>query len=170
MKRREFITLLGGTAAAAWPLTARARQGERMRHVAAAVAWTPGDVQSSPSLAAFTKGLQELGWVNGRNIRLEYRWTEGAVDRIHAIAKELVDLHPDVIIAHSTPVAAALQRETRTIPIVFVNVSDPVSNSFVATLAIPGGNMTGVTNFESSLGGKWIELLREVRPNVRRAV
>ena len=173
MNRRAFMTLLGGAAVcplAARPRAARAEPSEPMRHVAAAVAWTPGDAQSAPSLAAFTKGMQELGWVNGRNLRVEYRWTGGNVDRIQAIAKELVDLGPDVIIAHSTPVTAALQRATRTIPIVFVNVSDPVANGFVATMAMPGGNMTGVTNFESSLGGKWIELLREVRPNVRRAV
>jgi ABC-type uncharacterized transport system substrate-binding protein len=173
MKRRAFITLLGGATAwplaAGWPRAARGQHGERMRHVGVLLAWTPGDVQSAPSLAALTKGLQELGWVNGRNIRLEYRWTAAEVDRMQASAKELVQQHPDVIIGHTTPVVAALQRETRTIPIVFVIVSDPVGSGFVSSLPRPGGNMTGLTNFESSLGGKWIELLREIRPRLRRA-
>jgi putative tryptophan/tyrosine transport system substrate-binding protein len=172
MKRRAFISLLGAAAAwplaASWPRAAHGQHGERMRHVGVLLAWTPGDVQAAPALAALTKGLQELGWVNGRNIRLEYRWTAAEVDRMHASARELVELQPDIIIGHTTPVVAALQRETKTIPIVFIIVSDPVGSGFVSSLPRPGGNMTGLTNFESSLGGKWIELLREIRPRVRR--
>jgi len=168
IRRRELISLIGG-AAATWPLATRAEQDERVRHIGLAAAWSPGDVQSAPSLAAFTKGLHDLGWVNGRNIRIEYRWTSADLDRIKAIAKELVQQQPDVIVGHTTPVVAALGRETRTIPIVFVNVSDPVGSGFVASLPRPGRNMTGLTNFESSLSGKWIELLREIAPRVRRA-
>jgi putative tryptophan/tyrosine transport system substrate-binding protein len=166
MRRRDFLGLIG---AAAWPLAARG-QHEPMRHIGVVLAWAPGDVQSAPSLGAFAKGLQELGWVNGRNIRIEYRWTAADVDKMQAAAKELAELQPDVIVGHTTPVVAALQRETRTIPVVFIIVSDPVGSGFVATLPRPGSNMTGFTNFESSLGGKWIELLRDILPRVRRAV
>jgi ABC-type uncharacterized transport system substrate-binding protein len=168
MGRREFVALLGG-AAAAWPVAARAQQAERVRRMGVLLGWTPGTPQSGPFLAAFTRALQELGWVEGRNVRIDYRWAGSDADQITAFAKELVNLQPDLIIGHSTPVAAALQRETKTIPIVFVTVSDPIGSGFVASLPRPGGNMTGFINIESTLGGKWIELLREVAPNVTRA-
>ena len=168
MKRREFITLLGG-AAVAWPISARAQQAERMRRIGVLLGWTTGAPQSGPFLAAFSKALGELGWTEGRNIQIDYRWAGTDADRIRALANELVNLQPDLIVGHSTPVVAALQHEATQIPIVFVTVSDPVGSGFVASLPRPGGNMTGFINIEDSLGGKWIELLREVAPGIRRA-
>jgi putative ABC transport system substrate-binding protein len=168
VRRREFITLLGGTAAA-WPLAARAQKPERVRRVGVLLGWAPDAPQAGPFLATFARALRELGWAEGHNIQVDYRWAGSDNDRIQTFAKELVKLQPDLIIAHSTPVAAALQRETKEIPIVFVTVSDPVGSGFVASLPRPGGNMTGFINIESSLGGKWIELLRELGPRVTRA-
>jgi putative ABC transport system substrate-binding protein len=127
------------------------------------------DPQTKAGLAAFEKALRELGWQDGRNIRIDYRWAAADVDRMRTFAKELINLQPDVVVAHTTPVVAALQRETRTIPIVLLIVSDPVGSGFVATLRHPGGNITGFINIESSLAGKWIELLKEIVPRLARA-
>jgi putative ABC transport system substrate-binding protein len=165
MNRRDFITLLGGVAA--WPLAARAQQVERMRRIGFLLGNSKDETQEG--LAAFTKALQEFGWTEGRNLRIDYRWAAADVDRIHAFAKELVGLQPDLILGQTTPVVAALRRETTTIPIVFVVVSDPVGSGFVASLPRPGGNITGFINIESSLSGKWIEMLKDIVPRVTRA-
>ena len=152
MRRREFIAGLGG--AAAWPLAARAQQPDRMRRIGVLMAWDENDPEAKACLSGFTQGLAELGWTDGRNLRMDVRWAAGNVDRMRMFAKELVDLQPDVILANSTPVTAALQRETRTIPIVFVTVSDPVGAGFVASLPRPGGNITGFINHGSVNGGQ----------------
>jgi putative ABC transport system substrate-binding protein len=165
MRRRHFIGLLGG--AAAWPFAVRAQQG--MRRIGVLLGNAEDDPQTVAGLAAFTKALQELGWTDGRNLRIDYRWAAADVDRMQAFAKELVGLQPDLIVGQTTPVVAALQRETRTIPIVFVIVSDPVGSGFVASLPRPGGNITGFINIESSLSGKWIEMLKDIVPLVTRA-
>jgi putative tryptophan/tyrosine transport system substrate-binding protein len=141
MRRREFIAFASG--AAAWPLTARAQQTERMRRIGVLMAFAENDPEGTLWVSSFTKGLHELSWIDGRNVRLDVRWAAGRPERIQKFAKELVNLQPDVIVAHGTPVTAALQRETRTIPIVFVTVSDPVGDGFVASLSRPGGNITG---------------------------
>jgi putative ABC transport system substrate-binding protein len=166
LRRREFITFLGG--AAAWPVVARAQQPDRMRRIGVLMGWSESDPEAQSDLAAFVQGLQQLGWVDGRNVRIDYRWANGDVNRMGTFAKELVELRPDVILANTTPVTAALKRETQTIPIVFVIVSDPVGAGLVASLPRPGGNITGFINIEASLGGKWLELLREIAPRVRR--
>ena len=168
MRRRDFISLVG-SAAAAWPIAARAQQGERVRRIGILLGNTEGDSQTQAGLAAFTKALGELGWTDGRNIRIDYRWAAADVDRMRTLAKELVSLQPDLIVGHTTQVVAELQRETKSIPIVFVVVSDPVGSGFVASLPSPGGNITGFVNLESSLGGKWIEILQEIVPRVARA-
>ncbi|MFZ2077011.1 MAG: ABC transporter substrate-binding protein [Xanthobacteraceae bacterium] len=167
MRRRDFITLVGG--AAAWPLAARAQQPERMRRIAVLTGFAADDPLSQPWITAFVQELSELGWSDSRNLHIDYRWASADVEQIMPFAKELVALKPDVILAHSTPVTAALQRETTDIPIVFVLVSDPVGAGFVASLARPGGNITGFINFEDLMGGKWLELLKEVAPAVKRA-
>jgi putative ABC transport system substrate-binding protein len=166
MKRRKFITLLGG--AAAWPLAARAQQAG-IRRIGVLMGWAENDPEAKSDLAAFVQGLEQLGWAGGRNLRIDYRWAGGNADLMRTFAKELVELQPDVILANTTPVTAALQRETHTIPIVFVIVSDPVGAGFLASLPRPGGNITGFINIESSLGGKWLELLIEIAPRVKRA-
>jgi putative ABC transport system substrate-binding protein len=168
MKRREFITLLGG--AFAWPLAARAQQGDRVRRLAAMMGGRNADTdpEGRAWFAAFRKSLEDLGWVEGRNFRADYRWPSGDVDRIEAIVKEFIDLKPDVIFAGNTPSALALLRQTRTIPIVFTNLSDPVGTGVVANLARPGANATGFTAYEYSLAGKWLEILKEVAPVVTR--
>jgi ABC-type uncharacterized transport system substrate-binding protein len=165
MRRREFITLLGG-AAAGWPMAARAQQPERMRRVGALM----GYPEAQSELASFLQELQKLGWVESRNLRIDTRWGIPAdPDSMHRFARELVALQPDLILSQSTPAAAALLQETRVIPIVFTTVADPVGRGFVASLARPGGNATGfVVVTESSLGGKWLELLREIAPRVTR--
>jgi putative tryptophan/tyrosine transport system substrate-binding protein len=168
MRRREFITLLGGVAAA-WPLAAGAQQSGPIRRIGVLMGNTEGDPQSVTSLAAFNKALQELGWTDGRNIRVDYRWGAADLDRMQAFATELVGLQPDLIVGSTTPVVTALQRQTKTIPIVFVVVSDPVGSGFVASLSRPGGNITGFINIESSLSGKWIEMLKDIVPRVTRA-
>jgi putative ABC transport system substrate-binding protein len=167
MKRREFITLLGG-AVAAWPLAARAQRPDRMRRLGVLMAFDEDDPGPNGRLSGFTQGLAELGWTDGRNVRMDVRWAAGNVDRMRMFAKELVDLQPDVILADTTPVTAAVQRETRTIPIVLLEVSDPIGTGFVQSFARPGGNITGFTNFEATLGGKWLELVREIAPSVQR--
>jgi len=164
LKRREFITLLGG--AAAWPVTARAQQGTR--HIGVLMAFDESNARAKGWLVRFARGLSELGWIEGRNLRTDVRWAADVV-RMRMFAKELVGLQPDVILAFGTPVTAALQRETQTIPIVFAIVSDPVGEGFVASLAHPGGNITGFHNSESSIGGKWLELLAQIAPRLNRA-
>ena len=165
MKRREFITLLGG-AAAAWPLPARAQQPERMRRIGVLTGYAEDDVEARSRLAAFRQGLQELGWAEGRNIKIDARYAGGDADRINAYAAQLVATSPDVILCSGTPVTMALQRATGTIPIVFVLLADPVGTGLVATLARPGGNITGFINYEFTIGGKWLELLREITPRL----
>jgi putative ABC transport system substrate-binding protein len=168
MQRREFITLLGG-AAVAWPRAARAQQADRVRRVGVLESRAADDPEGKARLAVFVQGLQELGWTEGRNVRIDYRW--GAVanaDRYRTYAVELVALAPDVILASASVSVAALQQTTRTVPIVFVNVIDPVGAGVVASLAHPGGNATGFTLFEYSLSGKWLELFKEIAPNLTR--
>jgi putative ABC transport system substrate-binding protein len=161
MKRREFITLLGG-AAAAWPLAARAQQSQR--RVGVLLMGASDDPEMEVRLAAILDELQQLGWTDGRNVRIDTRWEAGPNH-----AEELVALAPDVILASSSPSVAALQRITRSVPIVFANVIDPVGAGYVESLARPGGNITGFSAFEYSLSGKWLELLKEIAPNVTRA-
>jgi putative ABC transport system substrate-binding protein len=168
IRRRDFISLLGGTAAA-WPLAARAQQGDRMRRIGVVINRDENDPEGRALLSGFTQGLAELGWTDGRNVRMDVRWGAGNVDRMRRLAKELVDLQPDVILAHTTPATAAVQRETRTIPIVFTLVSDPVGDGFVAGLPRPTGNITGFINLEASMASKWVELLTEIAPRVKRA-
>jgi putative ABC transport system substrate-binding protein len=166
LRRRELITLLGG--AAAWPLAVRAQQGDRMRRIGVLMGADEDDPQRKGWLSAFTQRLAELGWTDGRNLRMDVRWAGGNVDRMRAVAKELADLQPDVIFSHTTPVTAALQRQTRTIPIVFTFVGDPVGEGFVASVPRPGGNITGFIPQEPSMAGKWVELLTEIAPGVKR--
>jgi putative ABC transport system substrate-binding protein len=168
LQRRDFIALLGA-AAAAWPLAVRAQQNGAIRLVGVLLGVAEGDGQSTAGLAAFTKALAELGWVDGRNIRIEYRWGASDLGRIQAAARELVGLNPDLLVGQTTPATAALQRETRTIPIMFVVVSDPVGSGFVASLPRPGGNITGFINIEGSVSGKWIEFLKDIVPGASRA-
>jgi len=168
MRRRDFITL--GGAAIAWPLAARAQQASGMRRIGVLTTFGDNDALAQGWDGAFRKGLDELGWHDGRNVKIDHRWAAGDADRLRAFAKELVVLQPDVIFAVTTPTVAALLRETRALPIVFAQVSDPVGLGFVASLARPGGNVTGFTNIniESSIGGKWLELVKEIAPAVRR--
>ena len=167
MKRRTFIAGLGSTAA--WSVVARAQQGERMRRVGVLIEYDGNDAVSKTFLSGFTQALQELGWADGRNLRMHVRWAAGNVDAMRTFAKELLDLQPDVILSQSTPVTAALQHETRTVPIVFVGVNDPIGAGFVSSLARPGGNLTGFIFIEAALAGKLLELLTEIAPSVRRA-
>ena len=166
--RRQFITLFGG-AAAAWPLAAPAQQGGPVRRLGVLMSYNENDPDAKAQLSAFVEGLAELGWTDGRDIRMDVRWAAGDIDRMRVFAKELVGLHPDVILASTTAVTAALQRETRTIPIVFALVSDPVGDGFVADLPRPGGNITGFVTMEGAIAGKWLELLTEIAPRVKRA-
>jgi len=167
MQRREFITLFG-VAAVAWPLAARAQQADRMRRVGVLVNRVADDAEEQARLAAFLQGLQELGWTDGRNVRIDYRWAATDADRSRTFAAELVALAPDVILASGSQSVAALQQATRTVPIVFANVIDPVGAGYVARLVRPGGNATGFTAFEYSLSGKWLELFKEIAPNLTR--
>ena len=166
MKRREFITLLG--AAAAWPLAARAQQPDGMRRIGVLLGLTEDDPEAKARLGAFRQGLEKRGWSEARNVRIDYRFAPASV-HAQVLAKELVALQPDVILAHSTPVTAALQRESRTIPIVFAAVADPIGSGFVASLPRPGGNITGVMQYEASVTGKWLAMLKEVAPGLVRA-
>jgi putative tryptophan/tyrosine transport system substrate-binding protein len=166
MKRREFIAGLGS--AAAWPVAARAQQGEPVRRVGVLMAYDDEEPQAKAWLAVFLQGLRELGWAEGRNLRIDIRWTAGSLERMQRSAKELVDLQPDAILSDTTPVTARLERETRTIPIVFMTVSDPVGSGFVASLARPSGNITGFSNHDASMVGKWLELLTQIAPGIKR--
>jgi putative ABC transport system substrate-binding protein len=166
MNRREIIAALG--AAAASPFLALAQPIEPMRRVGVLMLVQQDDPAGVADVAAFRQGLTDLGWIEGRNIRIELRWPGADVERAQVLAKELVELKPDALLARSTPTTAALKRETGTIPIVFVNVAEPVESGFVQTLARPGGHITGFTNFEASIGGKWLQLLKEVDPRIVR--
>jgi putative ABC transport system substrate-binding protein len=168
IKRREFITLLCGTAVA-WPLAARAQQIDRMRRIGALIAFAKDDSETEERLAGFRQGLAKRGWVEGRNIHMDYRFAAGRGDQFPVLAKELVAMQPDVILAHTPGATIALQRETRTIPIVFVNVSDPIGMGFIASLPRPGGNLTGVLHYEATIVGKWLAMLREIAPRLTRA-
>jgi ABC-type uncharacterized transport system substrate-binding protein len=167
MKRREFITLLGG-AAAAWPLAASAQQGERIRRIGVLMGIAADDPAGQVRLAAFLRGLQQLGWTEGRNVRIDIRWGAGDVERNRGLAAELVALAPDVILAHSSAAVAPLLQQTRSLPIVFTVVADAVGAGYVDSMARPGGNATGFINWEYSIGGKWLELLKEIAPGVTR--
>jgi putative ABC transport system substrate-binding protein len=167
MRRREFITVLGG-AAAAWPLAARAQQGERMRRVGMLMTTAVADPQGRAQNAAFLQSLQQLGWSDGRNVRIDTRWGEGNPDNFRKYAAELIALAPDVIVATGAVTVAPLLQATRTVPIVFAIVPDPVGAGFVDSLARPGGNATGFMQFEYSLSGKWPELLKQMAPGLTR--
>ena len=167
MRRRKFITLLGG-AAAALPLAARAQQPDRMRRIGVLMAFEEDDPQAQARLGAFRQGLEKRGWSEARNVRIDYRFSPASA-QAQVLAKELVALQPDVILSQSTPVTAALQRETRTIPIVFAAVADPVGSGLIASLPRPGGNITGVMQYEASVTGKWLAMLKEIVPSLVRA-
>jgi putative tryptophan/tyrosine transport system substrate-binding protein len=166
MRRRKFITLLGG--AAAWPLAARAEQPEPMRRIGVVVEFDEKDPEAKAYPSGLIRGLAQLGWIEGRNVRIDIRWAASSVERMQMFAKELVDLRPDVIVTSSTPVTAAVQRETQTIPIVFVTVVDPIRAGFVASLRHPGGNLTGFVNLEISIASKCLGLLMDIAPSVKR--
>ena len=168
MNRREFITLLGG-AVATWPLAARGQQGERMRRIGVLINVGESSPVGQARMAAFVQGLRQLGWADGRNIRIDTRWAAGDAKRFRNYASELVGLAPDVIVANTTPAVTALQQATRTVPIVFANVVDPIGSGLVASLAHPSGNTTGFVTFEYALAAKWLELLKEIAPRVTRA-
>jgi ABC-type uncharacterized transport system substrate-binding protein len=165
MRRREFVTLLGG-AAVAWPLTTGAQQREQMPRVGLLMNLAADDPEGRVRVAALVQGLKDLGWIEGQNLRLDYRWGGGDSETFNKYAQELVDVGPNVILATGTPVVNALQRATHRVPIVFVTVIDPVGAGFVDSLARPGGNITGFTLFEYGMSGKWVELLKEIAPNV----
>ncbi|MGC1867750.1 MAG: ABC transporter substrate-binding protein, partial [Pseudolabrys sp.] len=168
MRRREFITLLGSVAA--WPIAARAQQPDRMRLIGVLIAYAQNDSTAQSWLAAFRAALATLGWTEGSNLRMELRWSAADADVMRKLAKELVDLRPNAIFGVTTPAIGALARETRTIPIVFAGVSDPIGSGFAANLAHPGGNITGFTtgNADPALGGKWVELLKQIAPRTVR--
>ena len=167
--RRDFITLLGG-AAAMWPLAARAQQAERIRRIGVLMGYAESDSEAQANIAGFREGLQKLGWSEGRNLRLDTRFAAGSPDQFPVLAKELVAMQPDVILAHSPPIAAALQHESRAIPIVFVSVSDPIGAGFVESLARPGGNITGMLQYEAGIAGKWLAMLKEIAPGLGRVM
>jgi putative tryptophan/tyrosine transport system substrate-binding protein len=168
MTRREFIALLGG-AVAAWPLAARAQQSDRVRRIGVLHSLAAGDTEGQARLTAFVQGLQELGWTDGRNVRIDYRWTAGDPEHARRYAAELVALAPDVILAVGGAVVPPLLQATRTVPIVFTQTPDPVGAGFVNSLARPGGNVTGFTTYEYGISAKWLELLKEIAPHVTRA-
>jgi putative ABC transport system substrate-binding protein len=167
LRRRDFITLLGG--AAAWPLTARAQQGDRVRRIGWLTPHDENDPARKTYVSAFTQALGDLGWIDGRNVRMDLRLAGTDINRIRALAQELVRLQPDIIVTNGTPATAAVQRETRTIPIVFVSGGDPVASDIVPRLDRPSGNVTGFAGYELSLVGKWLELLSEIAPGLKRA-
>ena len=170
VRRREFITLLGG-ASAAWPLTARAQPSEHVKRIGILFGgFSDTDPEPPARVAAFTRNLQELGWTDGRNVQIELRIGAGNAERVKAYAEELIGRMPDVLAANSGPAVAALARQTQTIPIVFASVLDPVGAGFVASLAKPGGNITGFSAVEPAITGKWLELLKEIAPEVSRVL
>src|SRR5215510_13705415 len=165
MRRREFLALIGSTA---WSLAAQAQQSERMRRIGVLMGYAESDWEAQAWVAAFREALQKLGWTEGRNIRIDIRWARADTGMMKRFAQELVALQPDLILSQITPTTAALLQQTRTIPIVFAMVADPVGSGFVANMSRPGGQITGFTTLEGSLGGKWLELLKEVAPRVAR--
>jgi putative ABC transport system substrate-binding protein len=167
MRRREFIALLGG-AAVVWPLAARAQQPDGMRRIGVLSGYAESDREGQAFVAGFREGLQKLGWTEGRNIRIDIRWATPDAALRQRFAKELVALQPDLILSNNTPTTATLLQQTRTIPIVFASASDPVGSGFVASFQRPGGNVTGFTNIEPTMVGKWLELLKEIAPRVAR--
>lgn len=168
MRRRDFISLMVGSAVS-WPIATRAQQPERMRRVGVLLSDAAEDSEGQARLAAFVQALQQLGWTDGRNVRVDTRWGAADADRYRKYAAELVALAPDVLVATTSPAVAALQQATRTLPIVFAAVVDPVGAGFVANLAQPGGNTTGFALYEYGISGKWLALLKEIAPNVTRA-
>ena len=166
MKRREFIAALGG--AAAWPVVAHAQQPEQMRRIGVLVASAEDELDIQARLDGFRQGIEKLGWSQGRNLRIDTRFAAGRADQYQVLAKELVALQPDVILAQSPSITAALQRESHAIPIVFVSVSDPIGAGFVASLARPGGNITGMMQYEAGITGKWLAMLKEISPRLAR--
>jgi ABC-type uncharacterized transport system substrate-binding protein len=166
VKRREFITLLGG--AAAWPLGARAQQPDAVRRIGVLMITAETDPQAQADRAAFTKELQRLGWTDGQNVRIDYRWAAGDPSYLPTLAAQLVGLRPDLIVAQGTPGLAAARQATRTLPIIFHNVTDPVGQGFVESLARPGGNISGFALFEISMGGKWLEVLKMLAPSTKQ--
>ncbi len=169
MKRREFITLLGG-AAAAWPIAVRAQQTERVARIGVLMAFAESDAEGRVRLKAFQNGLEKLGWSDGRNLQIDARWAGGDPERLRTNAAQLVSQNPDAIFVSGTTPLLALRRETRKIPIIFINVADPVANGLVESLARPSGNITGFTNFEYAITGKWLEALKEAAPQVSRVL
>jgi len=167
VKRRQFITFLGG-AAASWPLAARAQQGERMSRISVLMATTTDDSTATARVIGFVQGLEQFGWTEGRNARIDIRWAAGEAGRFRQYATELVALAPQVILANSSQSVAALLQATRTVPIVFAGIADPVGAGFVDSLARPGGNATGFLLFEYGLSGKWLELLKQIAPQTTR--
>src|SRR5262245_17474204 len=167
MKRREFIRLIGG--AVSWPVAARAQLGEPVRRIAVLTGYDEDDREAQERLAILRRRLAELGWTNGRNLQIEERWSRGDAERARRLAEELIGWKPDVILAETTSSVRALRLLTDTIPIVFTNLSNPVGSGFVASLSRPGGNITGFTNYESSMGGKWLQILKDVVPGTTRA-
>src|SRR5262245_45376492 len=167
MRRREFITLIGG--AAAWPVAVRAQQSDRLRRIGVLTNLNENDPEGQARLAAFLQGLLQMGWTDGRNVRIDTRWTAGDVERIRKHAAEFAALAPDVIFATGGAIVGPWLEATRAVPTVFVNVIDPVGAGFVDSLARPGGNATGFTSFEHGLGAKWLELLKEIAPRLTRA-
>jgi putative ABC transport system substrate-binding protein len=167
MRRREFISLIGG-AVASWPFAARAQQSNGVRRIGVLMGIGDNDPEAKPRVEALQSGLKDLGWTEGHNIHLDYRWTAGDLDRTRLFAKEIVDLKPDIIVVHSTPAVKALLQLASTAPMVFVLVADPIGSGFVASLAHPGGNLTGFMNVDAPMAGKWLELIKEIAPNVRR--
>ena len=166
MRRRTFIAALGG--AAAWPLVARAQPADRMRRVGLLMGYREDDAEGQANLAAFRQALQQLGWIEGRNIQIDIRWGGADPDKARGFAKELVAMSPDVIVPNTNLMMAILQQETHTIPVVFVYVGDPVGSGYVTNLARPGGNATGFSALDTAIGGKWLELLKESAPDVSR--
>ena len=167
MRRRDFITLVGG-AVGSWPLAARAQQPDRMRHIGILIGSVESDRDTQSWLAGFREELRNLGWTEGRNIEMEIRWGGGDAELMKRFAKELVAIQPDLMFTSSTPATGAMVQQTRTIPVVFVVVGDPVGSGFVTSLARPGGNVTGFTPIVGSLGGKWVNLLRDIAPRMSR--
>ena len=167
MRRRDFIKVIVG-AAGVWPLTANSQQGDPMRRVGILLPYREGDAEGLAVIAAFQRGLQDLGWTAGRNVQFEIRWSSGDPDKARSFAKELIGMRPDVIVPSSNLVTTIVQQETRTIPVVFILVGDPIGSGYVASMAQPGGNLTGFAVLENAIAGKWVETLTEIAPQVRR--
>src|SRR6516162_2102327 len=167
LRRREFTAALGG--AAAWPRAAHAQQGNRVRRIGVLMPLDENDPLAKPRLSAFTQALAGFGWTDGRNLRMDLRWGGDDINRLRALAQELVGLRPDIILTNGTPATAALKRETRTIPIVIAHMGDPVASGIVPRLNEPGGNITGFASWEPTMGGKWVELLSEIAFGLKRA-